>query len=106
MVNGEQCRTTEITEEFKSECRISRTPINLAPQESLLPLKTMSRFAEPVIPEVAQSACGGESRKKAATGYRISPATSGLVRYDDCLLPAAKQKQGEIFCNGQRTTDY
>ena len=103
MVNGEQCRTTEITEEFESECRISITPINLAPQESLLPLETMSRFAEPVIPEGAKRLSG--IQKKAATGYRISPARGGLVRYDDCLLPAAKQEQGEIFCNGQLTTD-
>jgi hypothetical protein len=57
---------------------------------------TSSQF---VIPEGAKSACGGESRKKAATGYRISPARGGLVRYDDCLLFAVKQEQGEIFCN-------
>jgi hypothetical protein len=46
-------------EEFKSECR--KTVINLAPLESPLPLETMSQFAEPVIPEGAKSACGGES---------------------------------------------
>jgi len=28
-----------------------KTTINLAPQESLLPLDTMSQFAEPVIPD-------------------------------------------------------
>jgi len=49
MVNGEQCRTTKIIEGFKSEYR--KTPINLAPQKSLLPLETMSQFTEPVIPD-------------------------------------------------------
>jgi len=33
----------------KSECR--KTPIHLTPQESLLPLETMSQFAAPVIPD-------------------------------------------------------
>ncbi len=33
--------------------KIQKTPINLAPQESLLPLETMSQFAEPVIPDEA-----------------------------------------------------
>ena len=103
MVNGEQCRTTKITEEFKSESR--KTPINLP----LPPLETMSQFAEPVIPEGAKSACGGESRKKAATGSRLAPAAGGLGRDDDCLLSAAKQKQAEMFCNGSAsggTTDH
>ncbi len=56
MVNCEQCRTTKIMEEFKSEYR--KTPINLAPQKSLLPLETMSQFAEPVIPEGAKRLSG------------------------------------------------
>jgi len=56
MVNGEQCRTTKITEEFKSEYQ--KTPINLAPQESLLPLETRSQFSEPVIPEGAKRLSG------------------------------------------------
>ncbi len=33
--------------------KIQETPINLAPQESLLPLETMSQFAERVIPDEA-----------------------------------------------------
>jgi hypothetical protein len=52
----------------------------------------------------ARSDCP-ESRKKAATGSRLAPATGGLGRDDDCLLFGAKQEQGEIFCNGQLTTD-
>jgi len=30
-----------------------KTPMHLTPQQSLLPLETMSQFAEPVIPESA-----------------------------------------------------
>jgi len=58
----------------------------------------MSQFAEPVIPEGAKRLSG--IQKKAATGSRLAPATGGLGRDDDCLLSAAKQEQGDIFCNG------
>jgi len=34
-----------------SKFAIQKTPINLAPQESPLPLEAMSQFAEPVIPD-------------------------------------------------------
>jgi hypothetical protein len=33
--------------------KIQKTAINLAPQESLLPLETLSQFAESVIPDEA-----------------------------------------------------
>jgi hypothetical protein len=41
-----------------SNCEITKTPINLAPQESLLPLETRSQFSEPVIPEGAKRLSG------------------------------------------------
>ena|GEM_PF-3129542 len=41
----------KINQEFLHFFAIRKTPINLAPQESPLPLETMSQFTEPVIPD-------------------------------------------------------
>ena len=101
MVNGEQCRTTKMMEKFKSEYRISITPINLAPQESLLPLETMSRFAEPVIPEGAKRLSG--IQKKAATGYPAAGGASPRPVWRLSIVCCKARARRNLL---QRTTDH
>jgi hypothetical protein len=47
---------------------MDQTTINLAPQESLVPLGSLSQFAEHVIPEFAAGGCP-ESRKPTTTSF-------------------------------------
>ena len=64
------------------------TPINLAPQESALPLETMSHFEGTVIPD--ESALAGEIRNQVKaqhneilSGSRLASAVGGLGRDDE-----------------------
>jgi hypothetical protein len=53
------------------------------------------RAANSVIPEGAKRLSGIQKKG----GYWTTGSRLRLVRYDDCLLSAAKQERGEIFCN-------
>ena len=88
--------------------RISDTTINLAPQESLLPLDTMSQFAEPVIPDELRFAeREPESSERSITsfgvwfpafagklsGSRLASAVGGLGRDDVLRHSTSKGKE-------------
>jgi hypothetical protein len=94
-----------ISNTINSNTEIRKTTTYLAPQESLLPLDTMSQFAAPVIPEFAAGGCP-ESRKPTMTsfgvwfpafpgtlsGSRLASAGGGLGRDDVLLLSTSKGK--------------
>ncbi|PNV86580.1 MAG: hypothetical protein C0610_05955 [Desulfobacteraceae bacterium] len=81
--------------------RILKAIIALAPQDnglSLSPQETVPQVTKPVIPEVAKR-LSGIQKKQYLTGYRISSAVGGLVRYDPLgpVLSSSKESKDALY---------
>jgi len=61
---------------------IPRTTINLTPQKPVLPLETMSQFAEPVIPDEIRNPVQVQYNQT-FSGSRLASAAAGLGRDDE-----------------------